>query len=51
MEATNTQILTWTCLDCEGEQIEILVAGMDLPPILECPDCGHKSDIIDWELY
>jgi len=49
MKAIDTQIVKWVCPDCEGEQVEILVVGLDLPPILECPDCGHKSDEIDWK--
>jgi len=48
MKARDTQIVKWVCPDCEGEQEEILVAGLDLPPILECPDCGHLSDEIEW---
>ena len=48
MEANDTQILNWTCPDCEGKQEIITVKGMDLPNVLECGDCGHKSDFIDW---
>jgi len=48
MKARDTQILKWVCPGCKGEQVEILVSGMDLPPILECTDCGHMSDEIEW---
>jgi len=48
MEARETQIVKWVCPDCENEQEEILVAGLDLPPVLQCSDCGHMSDEIEW---
>ena len=43
MIAKETELLHWDCPDCYGSQELILVKGMELPEILECLDCGHKS--------
>jgi len=51
MYPTETELAYWTCPDCHGEQEIILVSNMELPPGLECDDCGHKSDgIMTWEV-
>ena len=51
MFPTETALAYWTCPDCKGEQEIILVTNMELPPGLECSDCGHKSDgIMNWEV-
>lgn len=51
MFPTETELAYWTCPDCTGEQEILLVKNMELPPGLECDDCGHKSDgIMDWSI-
>jgi predicted RNA-binding Zn-ribbon protein involved in translation (DUF1610 family) len=40
----------WTCPECDGEQEIILVKGMELPPTLNCSDCGHESPSLSYEV-